>query len=380
MVHPADLAHTGFVHTGPQDRVQCVFCEGSLRNWHAGDVPSLEHQRHFPACIMARSSQPGTPNLGYLRADRRRTSSPLLVPSGSGVHTIADSPSPTDAAREVTPTGIVTERPKHGGMAIEAARIASYRNWPPGKTQTPQQLAKAGFFYAGFNDSVKCFFCDGGLRNWEREDDPWHEHARWFPRCKYVRQVKGDHFVEQVLAEEGGKVPQSATYEENCWRVAGDQEGNLRVVERERTRSGSTGQEPAENRRVVEPREVTARMDSPVVQAVLNMDIPQELVRRAIEQRLRNTGDDFPSMEALLEVVFALPAGYHGENRSGNQGAETGVGQPVPGEMRVGPEEAPRSLIEENRQLKEQRTCKICMDEEVTAKVEDTHDQLSYDL
>lgn len=65
----------------------------------------------------------------------------------------------------------------------------------------------------GFNDSVKCFFCDGGLRNWEREDDPWHEHARWFPRCKYVRQVKGDRFVEEVLSEENGQVQQTATYE-----------------------------------------------------------------------------------------------------------------------------------------------------------------------
>lgn len=60
---------------------------------------------------------------------------------------------------------------------------------------------------------MKCFFCDGGLRNWEREDDPWHEHARWFPSCKYVRQVKGDSFVEEVLTQEGGKIQQTAVYE-----------------------------------------------------------------------------------------------------------------------------------------------------------------------
>ena len=34
-------------------------------------------------------------------------------------------------------------------MAIEATRIGSYTSWPTGKSQTPQQLAKAGFFYAG---------------------------------------------------------------------------------------------------------------------------------------------------------------------------------------------------------------------------------------
>ena len=34
----------------------------------------------------------------------------------------------------------------------------------------------------GHSDDVKCFCCDGGLRCWESEDDPWVEHAKWFPR------------------------------------------------------------------------------------------------------------------------------------------------------------------------------------------------------
>lgn len=35
---------------------------------------------------------------------------------------------------------------------------------------------------AGHGDNVKCYYCDGGLRNWEPGDDPWQEHAKWFPR------------------------------------------------------------------------------------------------------------------------------------------------------------------------------------------------------
>lgn len=34
----------------------------------------------------------------------------------------------------------------------------------------------------GHQDNVRCFHCDGGLRNWELGDDPWMEHAKWFPR------------------------------------------------------------------------------------------------------------------------------------------------------------------------------------------------------
>lgn len=29
---------------------------------------------------------------------------------------------------------------------------------------------------------MRCFFCYGGLQSWEQGDDPWTEHARWFPR------------------------------------------------------------------------------------------------------------------------------------------------------------------------------------------------------
>lgn len=44
-------------------------------------------------------------------------------------------------------------------------------------------------------DQVRCFHCDGGLRHWNPDDDPWTEHARWFPRCSFVNLVKGQEFV-----------------------------------------------------------------------------------------------------------------------------------------------------------------------------------------
>ena len=47
-------------------------------------------------------------------------------------------------------------------------------------------------------DHVKCFCCDGALRNWEPEDDPWVEHARWFYRCNFLVSVKGDEYVKSI--------------------------------------------------------------------------------------------------------------------------------------------------------------------------------------
>ena len=37
--------------------------------------------------------------------------------------------------------------------------------WPHHILATPNELADAGFFYLGESDRVKCFYCNGGLRN-----------------------------------------------------------------------------------------------------------------------------------------------------------------------------------------------------------------------
>ena len=50
----------------------------------------------------------------------------------------------------------------------------------------------------GVSDHVKCFDCSGGLKDWEPEDDPWTEHTRWYPKCRYVNLIKGKEFIDDV--------------------------------------------------------------------------------------------------------------------------------------------------------------------------------------
>ena len=50
----------------------------------------------------------------------------------------------------------------------------------------------------GVGDSVRCYYCGGGLRNWEAGDDPWEEHAKWYPKCAHVILVKGQEYVDRV--------------------------------------------------------------------------------------------------------------------------------------------------------------------------------------
>ena len=49
-VKAKDLANAGFYYMGTDDRVQCAFCRGILRNWEQEDQSLVEHRRHFPAC------------------------------------------------------------------------------------------------------------------------------------------------------------------------------------------------------------------------------------------------------------------------------------------------------------------------------------------
>lgn len=40
---------------------------------------------------------------------------------------------------------------------------------------------------------------DLGLKNWDPDDNPWIEHARWSSKCNYLKTVKGEEFIKLVM-------------------------------------------------------------------------------------------------------------------------------------------------------------------------------------
>ncbi|KAK7582126.1 hypothetical protein V9T40_013571 [Parthenolecanium corni] len=68
-------------------------------------------------------------------------------------------------------------------------------------------LSEAGFFYHGSDDCTICFHCGGGLKEWKDSDDPWIEHAYWYPRCGFVLSMKGKEYVDHSW----GKKQESST-------------------------------------------------------------------------------------------------------------------------------------------------------------------------
>ncbi|XP_063372169.1 death-associated inhibitor of apoptosis 1-like [Cydia amplana] len=105
--------------------------------------------------------------------------------------------------------------PPHPRYNTKAARLRTFKHWPKSIKQKPEELAEAGFYYTGQSDKTKCFYCDGGLKDWEEDDDPWEQHARWFDRCAYVQLVKGEDYVQKVMSSQPAKTSQKGKEYEN---------------------------------------------------------------------------------------------------------------------------------------------------------------------
>ncbi|TVY39757.1 Protein bir1 [Lachnellula subtilissima] len=69
-----------------------------------------------------------------------------------------------------------------------SAKAPKSLKWPH-KFLSPEELAKAGFFYYPLQnslDNVACFLCHKSLDGWEKHDDPLVEHFKHSPECGWA--------------------------------------------------------------------------------------------------------------------------------------------------------------------------------------------------
>ncbi|XP_066227464.1 baculoviral IAP repeat-containing protein 3 [Saccopteryx leptura] len=232
---PTVMAKAGFYYIGPGDRVACFACGGKLSNWEPDDDPLSEHLRHFPTCPFLESR-------------------------------------PQDTSRYSV---------SNLSMQTQAARFKTFRNWPSRVPVHPMQLASAGFYYMGYNDDVKCFCCDGGLRCWEPGDDPWVEHAKWFPRCEYLIRIKGQEFINSVQASYPHLLEQLLSTSDN--------------QEDENAESPIICYGPGENH-----SEDAVMMNTPVVKAALEMGFSRRLVKQTVQSKILTSGENYKVISDLV--------------------------------------------------------------------------------
>jgi hypothetical protein len=73
--------------------------------------------------------------------------------------------------------------------------LKSYRYYSSDNPIPAEKFSDAGFFFEGPGDKVRCFWCNGALELWEKDDEPWIEHAKWYPGCYFLRLVKRTDFI-----------------------------------------------------------------------------------------------------------------------------------------------------------------------------------------
>ena len=186
-VSPQELANSGFYYLGNLDRVRCVFCDLTLRDWDRGDIADNEHMRH-------------SGNMCPFLLETDVGNIPINPPESSEVR-FRSGRRLRQAALEssvITKFGISNKRPMYFDMAIRSVRQKSFCKWPKADTHDIRDVADAGFFYTGFADNCVCFFCSGMLTDWEDFVDPWEKHARQFPQCGYLKSCKGPEYIRRV--------------------------------------------------------------------------------------------------------------------------------------------------------------------------------------
>ncbi|XP_062315029.1 baculoviral IAP repeat-containing protein 7 isoform X1 [Osmerus eperlanus] len=327
-VTSGDLAKEGFFFSGSGDKVQCFCCGGILRYWVHGDSPLVEHKRHFPTCSFVLGRAVG--NI------------PLYVAPGSSDS--VDGQLLSQLQRMTVDDQGAAGQAVYPEMEGEDSRMTTYHNWPTGASVQPDVLARAGFFYTGHGDNVKCFYCDGGLRNWESGDDPWQEHAKWFPRCEFLIQTRGREYVSNI--------------QDTHFHIGETVGGSQMPIAREINSGNDVGGLGA-----------SSAMLSPVVQTVLGMGFEARLVESLVQTKYLLTGQHYISVSELVTDVLQAE---DDDRQRGPQSTEPEVRQgPSTGGVRTQTlvrekalrEPSPEELL---RQLQEERTCKVCMDKLVS--------------
>ncbi|KAJ3589802.1 hypothetical protein NHX12_010643 [Muraenolepis orangiensis] len=273
IITPGELAKAGFYFLGQGDRVACFSCGGQLSNWEPGDRAVSEHQRHYPNCRFVRGD----------RADNVSLAAPVAPGPGAPVAGPWQLSSAAVAAALVAPGLSNVSNP---AMQQNEDRLLTFVNWPSRIPVRPDQLAKAGFYYVGRNDDVKCFCCDGGLRCWESGDDPWVEHAKWFPRCEYLLQEKGQEFVHQIQARFPRLFEQLLT--------SGD------TSSREFVDPPVVHVGPGEER-----SEDTIMMNTPVIKSALEMGFERSLVKQTVQSKILTSGENYKTVQELVSDLLS---------------------------------------------------------------------------
>jgi hypothetical protein len=188
-----ELAKSGFYYYNQGDACQCIYCLVIVYAWKDSDVANLEHKKWSPRCPFMLGLPVGnipsegqgtdetrTPNLSSLTEPYKSNfSSPDIRPNAI--------PERYFPAATKEPDQIMKESKDDDGSQFKA-RLETFALWPK-LQQTKEEMARAGFYYTGFNDQVQCPSCNITVNSWTPDEKPLTLHVLMSPHCSFVTKL-----------------------------------------------------------------------------------------------------------------------------------------------------------------------------------------------
>lgn len=184
-----DLALIGFFFFKHPDMVQCYFCKEKVSEFGPRDNVLDEHLKYSPNCpLLIRRRTDNEP----IDSEKLNRALPPLSYDECG-------------------TGIKSfdEDLAYPEYKLTSDRIRTFKQWPVGLKQRPEDLCEAGFVYSGKSDFVVCFSCGLQVGKWDADDNPWVEHKNLLEKdCNYLQLNKDKLEFNQKKYEQ--EIAQSA--------------------------------------------------------------------------------------------------------------------------------------------------------------------------
>ena len=159
-----------------------------------------------------------------------------------------------------------------------------------------REFADAGFCYSGRKDSVFCFYCNEKLYNWEPNERPWFEHAKWFPLCQYLLYKQGVYYVRNVCL----KFPHIRRPEIKNACKSKCVQSILEVISPEPKR---TDPREEERNRLMEEVEVVMRFDSSV-QYAKKLGFSHKHIQNVVSQHFQENKPYFKNRDELINLLL----------------------------------------------------------------------------
>ncbi|CAK8686356.1 unnamed protein product [Clavelina lepadiformis] len=244
-------------------------------------------------------------------------------------------------------------------MRSEESRLQTFldhsSSWPAHRIRaTPRQIANAGMYYLGVRDRVKCWYCNGGLQNWERDDDPWEEHAKWFPLCEFTLQQRGPDFVHSMVSRFPNLRRPILRNPANPLQLRRSTENNTR---------GPEIIDPRNEARSLERKIDEEMSSSELVEQARLMGFDERIIRISLKRKYEATGNGFSRLETLVESILAMEE-ISASNRCEEGGSAFATNEATPSTSTRNL--STTSGLQEIRRLQEERLCKVCGNEQAS--------------